>query len=73
MTVATLLASPAFAGLPSAQPAQVDFDGQRIIREAVVNGGLIEARSDKPRRTSFGRLRISSSALSSAGPNIYGE
>ena len=49
ITAATLLASPALAGWPSAQSAQVDpVDGQRVIREAVVNGGLIGARSDKP-------------------------
>ena len=48
MIAATLLASPAFAGWPSAQPAQVDaVDGQRIIREVVVNGGLIAAGSDE--------------------------
>jgi hypothetical protein len=47
MTAATL-ASPALAGWPSAQPAPVDaVDGQRIIREVVVNGGLIGAASDE--------------------------
>jgi hypothetical protein len=49
MAAATLLASPAFAGWPSAQPAQVDaVDGQRIIREVVINGGRIRADSDEP-------------------------
>jgi hypothetical protein len=49
MTAAMLLASPAFAGLPSAKPAQVEaVDGQRIIREVVVNGGLLGADSDAP-------------------------
>src|SRR5690349_17949279 len=44
ITAATLLASPALAGWPSAQPAQVDpVDGQRVIREVVINGGLIGA------------------------------
>jgi hypothetical protein len=49
MTAAMLLASPAFAGWPSAQPAQVNaVDGQRIIREVAINGGLIGADSDEP-------------------------
>ena len=49
MTVATLLASPALAGWPSAQLSQVDaVDGQRIIREVVVNGAPIRADSDEP-------------------------
>jgi hypothetical protein len=49
MTAATLLASPAFAGWSSSQSAQIDaVDGQRIIREVVVNGGLIGAESDEP-------------------------
>ena len=49
MTAATLLVSPALAGSPSAQPAQIDaLNGQRIIREVVINGGLIGADSDEP-------------------------
>src|SRR5215475_1444100 len=49
ITAAMLLASSAFAGRPSAQPAQVDaVGGQRIIREVVINGGLIGAHSDEP-------------------------
>jgi hypothetical protein len=49
MTAATLLAAPAFAGWSSSQSAQIDaVDGQRIIREVVVNGGLIGAESDEP-------------------------
>jgi len=48
ITAATLLASPALAGWPSAQPAQVDpVDGQRVLREVVINGGLIGAQSDE--------------------------
>jgi len=44
VTAAMLLASPAFA-----QPAQLDaLIGQRIIRELVVNGGLIGVDSDEP-------------------------
>ena len=46
MTAATLLALPASAAWPSARPAQVDaVGGQRIIREVVINGGLIGAHS----------------------------
>ena len=58
VAAATLLASsPAFAGWPSAQPAQVDaVDGQRIIREVVVNGGLIRAHSDKPPASELGPI-----------------
>ena len=49
ITAATLLASPALAGWPSAQPAQIDpIDGQRVIREVVIDGGLIGAESDEP-------------------------
>jgi len=49
MTAATLLASPAFAGWPSGQRAQIDAgEGRAIIREVVVNGGLIGAESDEP-------------------------
>jgi hypothetical protein len=45
---ATLLASLAFAAWPFAQPAQTEqIEDQRIIREVVVNGGLIEADSDE--------------------------
>src|SRR5262245_18229373 len=44
VTAALLLASPAFA-----QPAQLDaLIGQRIIRELVVNGGLMGVDSDEP-------------------------
>lgn len=47
IATATLLASPAFAGLSADQPAQVDLvSGQRIIRELVVDGHLIETDSD---------------------------
>ena len=47
IAAATLLASPAFAGLSADQPAQVDLvSGQRIIRELVVDGHLIETGSD---------------------------
>jgi len=46
IVVAALLASPAFAGWPADQPAQVDpIGGQRIIREIVVDGHLTETRS----------------------------
>jgi hypothetical protein len=48
MTAATLLASPAFAGWSSSRSAQIDVVGQRIIREVVVNGGLIGAEADEP-------------------------
>jgi hypothetical protein len=45
---ATLLTSPAFAGWPLTQPAQIEpIDRQRVISEAVVNGGLTEADSDE--------------------------
>jgi hypothetical protein len=47
IAAATVLASPAFAGWPADQPAQVDLiSGQRIIRELVVDGHLIEADPD---------------------------
>lgn len=48
IAAATLLASPAFAAWPFDQPAQAEqIEDQRIIREVVVNGGLIEADSDE--------------------------
>ena len=48
IAAATLLASPAFAGWPLAQPAQIErIDPQRIIIEAVINGGLTEAGPDE--------------------------
>jgi len=47
IAAATLLASPAFAGWPAEQSAQVGLVGsQRIIRELVVDGHLIETGSD---------------------------
>ena len=47
IAAATLLASPAFAGSPADQAAQLDLvGGQRIIRELVVDGHLIETSSD---------------------------
>ena len=47
IAAATLMASPAFAGSPADQPPQVDLiSGQRIIRELVVDGHLIETGSD---------------------------
>ena len=47
IAAATLLASPAFAGWPADQSAQVALvGGQRIIREIVVDGHLIETDSD---------------------------
>ena len=47
IAAATLLASPAFAGWPADQAAQLDLlGGQRIIREIVVDSHLIEADSD---------------------------
>jgi hypothetical protein len=47
IAAATLLASPAFAGSPADQAAQVTLvGGQRIIRELVVDGHLIETGSD---------------------------
>ena len=47
IAAATLLASPAFAGWPADQAAQLDLlGGQRIIRELVVDGHLIETGSD---------------------------
>ena len=46
IAAATLVASPAFAGWPADQPAQLDLIGQRIIREIVVDGHLIETDSD---------------------------
>ena len=47
IAAATLLASPAVAGWPADQPARVALvGGQRIIREIVVDGHLIETDSD---------------------------
>jgi hypothetical protein len=47
IAAAAFLASPAFAGWSLAQPAQLEpIDGQRIIRDVVVNGRLIEGFSD---------------------------
>ena len=47
IAAATLLASPAFAGPPLTQSAQVEsIDGERVITEAVVNGHLTDAVSD---------------------------
>jgi hypothetical protein len=52
IAAATLLASPAFAGWPADQPAQLDLIGdqhvidQHVIRELVVDGHLIETESD---------------------------
>ena len=59
MTAATLLASPAFAGWSSGQRAQIDAaEGRAIIREVVVNGGLIGAESERTSADSgLGRLR----------------
>jgi hypothetical protein len=47
IAAAALLASPAFAGWPTDQAAQLDLiSGERIIRELVVDGHLIETDSD---------------------------
>ena len=47
IAAAMVVASPAFAGWPADQPAQVDpIGGQHIIREIVVDGHLTETRSD---------------------------
>ena len=47
IAAATLLASPAFASWPADHPAQVDLiGGQRIIREIVVDGHLLETGSN---------------------------
>jgi len=47
IAAAMVVASPAFAGWSADQPAQLDLiSDQRIIREIVVDGHLIEADSD---------------------------
>jgi hypothetical protein len=47
IAAAIVVASPAFAGWPADQPAQLDLiGGQRIIREIVVDGHLTETGSD---------------------------
>jgi hypothetical protein len=47
IAAAMLVASPAFAGGPAEQSAQLDLiGGQRIIREIVVDAHLIETDSD---------------------------
>jgi hypothetical protein len=61
IAAAALLASPAFAAWPFDQPAQAEqIEDQRIIREVVVNGGLIEADSDEDPPMSSGRFQIGS-------------
>ena len=45
IAAAALLSSPAFAGWSLAQAAQPS-DGERIIREVVINGRLIEGVSE---------------------------
>jgi hypothetical protein len=48
IAAATLLASAALAGWPADQAAQLDLIGdQRVIRELVVDGHLIETDSDE--------------------------
>jgi hypothetical protein len=48
IAAAAFLASLAFADWSLAQPAHLEpIDGQRIIREVVVNGRLIEGLSDE--------------------------
>jgi hypothetical protein len=47
IAAAALLASPAFAGWPTHKAAQLDLiSGERIKRELVVDGHLIETDSD---------------------------
>ena len=47
IAAAALLSSPAFAGCSLAQPAQLEpIEDQRIIREVVINGRLIEGVSE---------------------------
>jgi hypothetical protein len=47
IAAAMVVASPAFAGWPADQAAQLDLvGGQRIIREIVVDGHLTETGSD---------------------------
>jgi hypothetical protein len=47
-SIVALLATPAFAGWSLVQPAQPEpIHGQRIIREVVVNGRLIEGVRDE--------------------------
>jgi hypothetical protein len=55
MAAAALLGSPAFAGEPLAQAAPAEhINTQRIIREIVVNGRLIDAGSDEALANEFG-------------------
>jgi hypothetical protein len=47
IAAAMVVSSPAFAGWPADQPAQLDLiGGRRIITEIVVDGHLIETGSD---------------------------
>ena len=46
IAAAALLSSPAFAGWSLVQAAQ-PIDGERIIREVVINGRLIEGDRDE--------------------------
>jgi hypothetical protein len=60
-----VVASPAFAGWPADQPAQLDLiGGQRIIREIVVDGHLTETDSDV---APTNELRPASSWLNQGG------
>jgi hypothetical protein len=76
ITAAMLLASPAFAGWPSAQPVQVDtVAGQRIIREVVVNGGLIGAAPDESPANELRPVPswVDHGSAPTAGLDIHGE
>jgi hypothetical protein len=65
IAAAIVVASPAFAGWPADQPAQLDLiGGQRIIREIVVDDHLTETDSDV---APANELRPASSWLNQGG------
>jgi hypothetical protein len=75
IAAATLLASPAFAGWPADQAAQLDLIGdQHVIRELVVDGRLTETGSDDARANELRPVRSwidGSSALDRARRHSY--
>ena len=75
IAAATLLASPAFAGWPADQPAQLDLIGdQHVIRELVVDGHLTETGPEDARANELRPVRSwidGSAALDRARQHSY--
>jgi hypothetical protein len=74
IAAATLLSSPAFAVWSLAQAAQPS-DGERIIREVVINGRLIEGDRDESPTNELRPVPVgpAKAALLIAGLNPHGE